>query len=295
MTMVDCWNEAGVTDAGLDPIDDADTIKKYKAMRLIEAMETNVMRGSVSLGSVFDLFALPAKQEQVAGWFNSAGSDGVSIMMTGDLLLNGRNQFSSTVNCKDSMNPASSNSRYWFVAMGKSPLGSGYAFSAARYLFYPDDTPPQVIGLSTMSTTDLTDNPVEAGKKSYWGTVTITFNNDLYYHVPNTDKYLQVVDKPLVGVMEDGYTSSAVLLESDKNISIKHKYTGADGNPTCNTLIIQFSGIREGSQFSLSQHIATSRGITAKVPLTLEMKLVKNDMGLYKPQFVIKSSGWGDL
>ena len=121
--MVDCWNEAGVTDAGLDPIDDADTIKKYKAMRLIEAMETNVMRGSVSLGSVFDLFALPAKQEQVAGWFNSAGSDGVSIMMTGDLLLNGRNQFSSTVNCKDSMNPASSNSRYWFVAMGKSPWG----------------------------------------------------------------------------------------------------------------------------------------------------------------------------
>lgn len=289
--MENCWNDDAASSMKLSASD----IKTFKDMRLIEAMERMVMSGHDSLGSVFDLFALPAKQETVSAWFNSVSSDESSIVTTGDMQLNRGNQLSDSVNCKDAMKPNSSNLRYWFVAMGQSPLGSGYSFSAARYLIYPDDTPPQVVGLSTVSSTELTDNPIDAGKKSYWGTVTITFNNDLYYQSPGTDKYLQVVDGPLGFVIKDGYVSSAKLLESDGNISIKHKHKDDGGYSTCNTLIIQFSNVKDGASFSLSQHISTSRGITAEEPLNLVMKLVKNEMGLYKPQFVMTSSSWGKL
>ena len=289
--MENCWNDDAASSMKLSASD----IKTFKDMRLIEAMERMVMSGHDSLGSVFDLFALPAKQETVSAWFNSVSSDESSIVTTGDMQLNRGNQLSDSVNCKDAMKPNSSNLRYWFVAMGQSPLGSGYSFSAARYLIYPDDTPPQVVGLSTVSSTEPTDDPIAAGKKSYWGTVTITFNNDLYYQSPGTDKYLQVVDGPLGFVIKDGYVSSAKLLESDGNISIKHKHKDDGGYSTCNTLIIQFNNVKDGASFSLSQHISTSRGITAEEPLNLVMKLVKNEMGLYKPQFVMTSSSWGKL
>ena len=293
--MSTCWNDAGINDAGLDPVKDKATIEKYKNMSLIEAMETSVMRGSYSLGSVFDLFALPAKQEEVSAWFNSAGSNGTSIMLTGDTKLDRNNKLSSTVNCKDAMNKDNANMEYWFVAMGQSPLGSGYAFSAARYLFYPDNTPPQVITLTTSvkKGVQLEADPIIAANKGYSGTVTVTFSNALYYK-KDSSTYLQVVDKPPVEIVgSPEYVSSAVLIRGE-NLGIKHQDKGAPDNPTCRALFIEFTNIRQDNQIVFNENISNSRGITGNYPLTLTMKLVKNEQGLWAPQFEVSSPGWGN-
>lgn len=293
--MSTCWNDAGINDAGLDPVKDKATIEKYKNMSLIEAMETSVMRGSYSLGSVFDLFALPAKQEEVSAWFNSAGSNGTSIMLTGDTKLDRNNKLSSTVNCKDAMNKDNANMEYWFVAMGQSPLGSGYAFSAARYLFYPDNTPPQVITLTTSvkKGVQLEADPIIAANKGYSGTVTVTFSNALYYK-KDSSTYLQVVDKPPVEIVgSPEYVSSAVLIRGE-NLGIKHQDKGALDNPTCRALFIEFTNIRQDNQIVFNENISNSRGITGNYPLTLTMKLVKNEQGLWAPQFEVSSPGWGN-
>ena len=284
-----CWNGAAADAAGLK----TEEIEKYKKMTLIEAMETSVMDSSYSRGSVFDLFALTSKQEEVSAWFNSASSNGTSIMLTGNMQLNGRNNLTSTVNCKDAMSKDNANMEYWFVAMGRSPLGSGYAFSAARYLFYPNNTPPQVITLSTENQSYLEKDYSKAVNKAYSGNVTITFSNDLYYKQDSVT-YLQVVDKPIGEVKDQGYISSAMLLKGT-NVTIDHKDQGVNGNPTCRTLVIEFTGVKQGNQISFSQNISNSRGVTGNVPLTITMKLKEDEQGFWAPQFELSSKGWGDL
>ena len=285
--MKDWWDDAAAAAENLTK----EEIEKYKAMTLIEAMETNVMDGSYSRGSVFDLFS--TAQNDVSGWFNSASSNGSSIMLTGDMQLNKRNNLASTVNCENAMSKDNANMEYWFVAMGKSPLGSGYAFSAARYLFYPNNTPPQVITLSTESQTYLENDYNKAVNKAYSGKVTITFSNDLYYK-ENSTTYLQVVDKPIGEVKDPGYISSVMLLKGT-NVTIDHKDKDAAGNPTCRTLVIEFTGVKQGNQISFSQNISNSRGVTGNVPLTLTMKLKQDEQGYWHPQFELSSKGWGDL
>ncbi len=288
--MADCWDAEAARDAGLT----SDEIAKYQKMTLLQAMQESYMgQGNESLGSVFDLFAVSEKQRQVAGDFNSAASDGKSIMLTGEMRLNGRNSFTSTVNCEKAMIKDSPTMEYWFVAMGRSPLGSGYAFSASGFLFYPDDTPPQVIALTTTTDTWLSDNPADAGRKPYNCTITITFASDLYYK-ESTDTYLQVVDKSVLDLgVQPGYISSALLVTGD-GVSVKHQVTGTE-NPKCRTLIIEYKNARQNAQVTFDPRIANSHGVTGNETLSIVMKLEKNEQGLWAPKFELKSSGWGDL
>ena len=226
-------------------------------------------------------------------------------MTTGDMSLTAKNNWTDDTkgNCRKAMNPNNTNMQYWFVAMGKSTLGSSYAFSAGRYLFYPDNTPPQVISLATTvdASTILTIDPEKAINTAYSGTVTITFSTPLHYKTTVNKKtvYLPVVDKKLEEVVDrDSYASSDLLLTASKVVAaIEHNGdANTPDNTPCYALTISYKNIRPNATIALSTYLSTSKGITGKEPLAIVMNLVKNADGFYMPQFKIANRGteWGN-
>ena len=194
--IVDCWDKKMAESCGLsdEDIHKCEALYKDNGYTLLHAMTQSYG----SYGSIFDLFANAATQEQMVAWISSANTDGSSIMATGnDINLKSTNQWSATRDYTKDMKKESPRTQYWLVAMGKSPLGSSYAFSAGRYLFYPNTTPPQVSGLTTDVTKNidkLSADPIEAQKLSYTGTLTLTFTSPLY--IKSGENILPILDAP---------------------------------------------------------------------------------------------------
>jgi hypothetical protein len=300
------WNDNAVDD--YEKLTE-DKKKEYQDMTVLDAMCTQVTTGSTSLGTVFDLYAQESAKEEIAGWIETASSNGTSIVATGDLSLT-TGSLNQSVNCLGYMNKDNSNINYWFVAMGKTFLGSSYAFSASGYLYYPDTASPQVITLSTSvtDTSDLSQVVTEAYKTSYSGTVSVVFSKDLYYRT-NSTVYKQVVDRDKTTLMGEQvgtlpatntYVSSEDLItttyneSTGKGIKIQHKNTTANDYSACYALIIEFNEVTPNTTIAFSQNLSSERGFTGTVPLVLTMDLVVNKDGFYVPQFKVASSGWGD-
>lgn len=264
-------------------------IKRYKAMTVLEAMEAKHYKGGVLMGSVFDLFAARDAQDSVSAWINTASTNGSTIMKVGTTALTTK-KLTAEVNCLKDM--PQGRQEYWFIAMGKSTLGSAYAFSAARYLYYPESSHPMVITVGTAldEGVKVYNDAGKAKNAVYSGTVTVVF--DSYLYLKNGSKYLQVVDKIIDDLMgSKDYVSSTVLLTSSK-VNIEPQLASTDDNRFCTTLVLSFGAVRSGETFTFDQNLSNSRGITGSKALALQMELVKDSDGFYIPQFKITSSDW---
>ena len=292
------WDASLAKAAGLTDKEIEDCVKQYKSQTLIEAMATPYSTGGFIKGSIFDLFVSQAIQNEIANSLNAASTNDTSIMASGTMNLDTRNNWTQTsTNCKSGMNPNNPNMRYWFVAIGKSPLGSGYAFSAGGFLYYPDNTPPQVISIATNVTdpTTLETDPLKA-EKPYSGEVTITFSTPLYLKEEKggSPKYYQVVDKPLADLVDTDFRSSTILLP-DTNPSVVPRLKGNAPNAPCESLKIQYKNITFGTAITFSSFLSNSRGITGTEALSIVMSKFEDKDGLYRPRFDIANAGseWG--
>ena len=297
-TMKTCWDEDVARAAGLTDKDIANCAQ-YKSLTLIQAMAQSYSVGGYNQGSIFDLFAKQTIQNEIANSLNAASTNGTSIMASGTMNLDTRNNWTQTsTNCKSGMNPNNPNMTYWFVAIGKSPLGSGYAFSAGGFLYYPDNTPPQVISIATSTETVLETDP-KLAEKAYSGMVSITFSTPLYLKEGNGDspKYYPVVDKRLtdLGVDSNCKSSTILLMGGNPSVSVVPGLKPDDPNAPCESLTIQYTGSRIGTTINFSSYISNSRGITGTKALSIVMRKFKDKDGLYRPQFVIANAGseWG--
>ena len=283
------WNDTAAKDYNLSAMD----IEKYRKMTFIQAMGTPFTGGTnATLGSVFDIFALSERQEQVAAWFKQSSADKNTIVLVGNTSLTPGN-WTKNVDCIKSMDPKNQNIEYWFVAMGESPLGSGHAFSAVHPLKYPSNTPPQVIALSTTVDTKkspLTNNYTDALNRQYKGTVQINFSSYLYYLDPYTKKILQVVDKPIIPLLPEGYVSSQALITSD-NATSKFLDKDRKDNPLRDSLILSFKNLSSNGTITFTG-LAKKDGVAAASALTLKMVLEKDAQGYYIPKFYITDVVW---
>lgn len=284
--MSEIWDSDAEDLYGLD----AKTVERYQKMTALEAMKEKFYYGGERMGSVFDIFARRDEQDSVSAWINSASTVSTTVVKVGDEVLTNR-KLSVEVNCLKEM--PEGRQEYWFLAMGKSTLGSAYAFSSNCYLYYPDGGHPKVTTVST--TLDkgvlVTDNAIDAKNKTYSGTVTVVFDSYLYYK--DGTNYLQVVDKkkedlPLTAT---GYMSSAWLLTSSK-VSIQPQLKATDPNRYCTTLILSFNSVRSGETFTFDSALSNSRGATGLEALALSMRLVKDEDGVYIPEFYVTTTEW---
>ena len=271
-------------------IGDADKHDKwsptYKNLTLLEAMRENVMNGSVSLGSVFDFFANQSTKDQIAGIIASGQTISYSVA-SGDLTLKAGSLTSKPIDFSKYMLPGG---RYWVVAVGKSPLGSGYAFSANAPLYAVDNQPPRVRAISTtITTTSVYKTWDEAANAKYSGTLKIDFDENLYFLTEDSDKLLQVVDKPLADVDKFGsYTSSTTIIGALDPRALTQRYLGSSDTAPCSSLTFDFTDIKRGTSITFNSGIADKSSNSGKGMGTLIISLhIVEDNGFYTAKFLI--------
>lgn len=256
--------------------------KKYNDYTLLEAMSTPVEVSNASIGSVFDLFAKQTTKEIIANMITT-GQGGVSDAR-GSLTLNASNN--NTSNSIDFSKSMQLGTEYWIVAVGQSPLGSGYAFSAKSPLYVTDTQPPRV---SNISTTIENKDSTNSAYPTYTGTVAITFDKDLYYLI-DKNTCNQVVDAPIKALVGNNkLTSSATLMTYSTNlIRPAHKVKTVENAPPCRTLYFTFKTIRPENTISFSDKLADVNGnVGASMgTLTITLKAVGADGD---PKFMIAS------
>ena len=271
-------------------VSDASTLQKwdqsYKTLTLLEAMQKNIMEGSTSLGSVFDFFADQFTKDQIAGMI-AAGKNMPYSVASGDLTLKAGSLTSKPIDFSNYMLPGG---RYWVVAVGKSPLGSGYAFSANAPLYAADNQPPRVRAISTTidSDTSVYKTWEAAANAKYSGTLKIDFDENLYFLDRNSDKLLQVVDRQLGGVDISGsYTSSATIIRP-LDPTLKQNYLGSSNTAPCSSLSFSFKNIRRDTSITFDAGIADQAGNSGIRMGTLIISLhIVKDNGFYTAKFLI--------
>lgn len=275
---------------GTHLIGDADKHKKwsptYANLTLLEAMRENVMNGSVSLGSVFDFFADQSTKDQIAGIIASGQTISYSVA-SGDLTLKAGSLTSKPIDFSKYMLPGG---RYWVVAVGKSPLGSGYAFSANAPLYAVDNQPPRVRAISTtITTTSVYKTWDEAVNAKYSGTLKIDFDENLYFLTEDSDKLLQVVDKPLADVDKFGsYTTSATIIGALDPRALTQRYLGSSGTAPCSSLTFDFTDIKRGTSITFNSGIADKSSNSGKGMGTLIISLhIVEENGFCTAKFLI--------
>ena len=256
----------------------------YGEYTLLKAMSTPVEENNASIGSVFDLFAKQDIKDAIATMVMS-GQGGSNIVASGSLTLNAsNNNTSKPIDFSKSMQLGN---QYWIVAVGQSPLGSGYAFSANYPLYVTDTQPPRVSNIATAITATL-GTPT---RPAYSGTVSISFDKDLYY-LQDAKTCLQVVDKPFNAFVspQTNFISSAALVQCNprNSITLEHHAEGTVGNPLCRALYFNFTRIVPGSTITFDLKLADANGNVGKSMGTLTITLKAVDAN-GDPQFMIVS------
>lgn len=266
----------------------------YKNLTLLKAMSTPVEVSNAPIGSVFDLFAKQDIKETIATMVMS-GQGGSNIVASGSLTLNASNN--NTSKPIDFSKFMLLGNQYWIVAVGQSPLGSGYAFSANFPLYVTDTQPPRVNALN-VSIEKVVDETTSIPK--YEGTLTVVFDKDLYYledkDKDKEQKLKQVVDKSIkaLGVSpSNDLISSAALLTVNPKIKLIHQQNKATDNPLCRSLFFKFSDVVPGDTITFTQNLADKNGnIGAGMGvLSISFRSVKGET---RPKFQIDtaSSKW---
>ena len=261
----------------------------YETLTLLEAMSTPVEVSNAPIGSVFDLFAKQTIKETIANMVMS-GQGGSNIVASGSLTLNASNN--NTSKPIDFSKFMQLGNQYWIVAVGQSPLGSGYAFSANFPLYVTDTQPPRVSNIATAITATL-GTPT---RPAYSGTVSISFDKDLYY-LQDAKTCLQVVDKPFNAFVspQTNFISSAALVQCNprNSITLEHHAEGTAGNPLCRALYFNFTRIVPGSTITFDLKLADAHGNVGISMGTLTITLKAVDAN-GDPQFMIApgSSQW---
>ena len=260
--------------------------QNWENLTLLEAMRQSVRTGNRDIGSVFDFFADSVAKDKVTNAVLYSSTTGTTIAANGSVSLTKSNNLTFTNDFTKNMTVGTS---YWIVAVGKSPLGSGYAFRSNSYLSAVDGQHPMVTSLTTETPgNQVFESELDAWRHSYRGTVYITFDEDLYLK-ERVDKWSPVTNKPLP--VPPGYVTSKTLLESN-NAEVKESTSGRD---QCNSLTLSFTRIGPGNSIRLTDAISDSAGNSGAADGTLVLNLEVVKVGNYwTAQFVIApgSSGW---
>lgn len=299
-TLGSVWDDTYAKAAGLSQsqIDTAKTAHAGKT--LAEAMATPYVVGSRNVGSVFDLFANPSFQDSLGASFETAQTNGTTIIKVGiqseELNVNSRTDgrstpWSSTISCATELRGKSG--KYWFVAVGRSPMGSTYAFTAAQYLSDPNIQHPMVTSLNFEF--DRSQSPVrpsmgEAMNQPYSGWVTVGFDNPLFF-VDNGVKK-QVVDTSSDSIgLTGNYVSSSVTCTLPGNIELRPMYSDNTFRP-CQSLRFYVSNAYQGAAITFDQFLANENGDYGTDGLVLKLDIQALAPGQYGAVFTIDTAGW---
>ncbi len=170
----------------VDVIDNVAIDEKYKDMTVLDAMSTDIIKGNVSTGTVFDTYAPIAVKNDYASLIRNQSVSGTDVVMIGKDKPFKPVAEGTTVNCTG----MTGSNYYTFIAVGRSTMGSGDAFRAARPVFLRDTEAPIVTeviaNLRPQIKVDANGNPIldannqEIQLNKVEGYITLVFSEPLY-------------------------------------------------------------------------------------------------------------------
>ena len=263
----------------------------WYGMTYLQAMQTSVMDGPNSIGSVFDLFIPKTIQDEVASIIIS-GSAGAGH--PGSLVLR------ETSNITTDLRFTQDYSRWmdlgvpcWLIAVASSPQGSSYAFCANYPLTKLDTEHPKLQSMGTSMYTSSGalwfESPAEAMQALYYGSLTIQFDEDLNWKTSSTsDTWLELVNTQST-VVGPGQIHANALLSAGQNINLI-----PDSQGKSNPLNFQFGPIAFGSTITLrTANLCDSAGNAGFTDgnLMLQLELVQHPVSkMYSMRFVVSSA-----
>ena len=162
----------------VDVIDNVAIDEKYKDMTVLDAMSTDIIKGNVSTGTVFDTYAPIAVKNDYASLIRNQSVSGTDVVMIGKDKPFKPVAEGTTVNCTG----MTGSNYYTFIAVGRSTMGSGDAFRAARPVFLRDTEAPIVTeviaNLRPQIKVDANNQEIQLNKVE--GYITLVFSEPLY-------------------------------------------------------------------------------------------------------------------
>ncbi|WP_312938690.1 S-layer homology domain-containing protein [Oscillibacter sp.] len=234
---------------------------------VLDAMSNSFFKNNELAGSVFDEYATQTAKDDFAEFIRSQTTTSGDVTMSGDA-TSIRNK---TVDCSPGM---VGTTWYTFLTVAKSTAGSGDAFRAIRPVFNTDATPPMV----TDCLSDIQPNP--AGT-AYTGTVTLVFNEDLYWVVKDPSTSNQTVT-PLDATATmnplSGFYSAGLAFNKSAAFSL---VAGTPGQKI-SSVTFEFTNAKNGAYIYAATELGDKGGNVHAIPLT-----VKLDTSGATPRFVV--------
>ena len=147
-------------------------------MPVYEAMGKNVVEGTASVGSWFDIYAQQANKDDVADYIRTTQPNGGSVIGTGSGYIEAGK--SITVDCaKDfDLRPGVD---YCFLVVGRNPANSGDAFRSTYPFQMADSEAPVIDTVNNTLYAYQLQNDIVPNRWYIGGTLSLTFNEPLCY------------------------------------------------------------------------------------------------------------------
>lgn len=278
--------------ACLAPGFDSDVLDgtRYENFTVMDSLCEDYMVNGVSQGSVFDYYANQETKDDVAWLIRNQNENSDSITMKNQVTVNaGQTQW---VDCTPGM---AGITRYCFLAVGKSEMGSGDAFRAIRPVFLRDGAAPQVLNVSLIP-----DYYPGSPTATFEGTLTIQFNEDIYYLDNDGKKTRPVLPLNDVTNNSDTHVSLAFACTPQPGIDIIQPANVSTTNPVpTNIFDFKITRGKNGATISFKNNLCDAASNTRATPLNIKIVYepvmdpadptkVKN----YMPTVVITPADW---
>ncbi|WP_294857177.1 S-layer homology domain-containing protein [uncultured Oscillibacter sp.] len=237
-----------------------------KVYTVLDAMSNSFFKNNELAGSVFDEYATQTAKDDFAEFIRSQTTTSGDVTMSGDA-ASIRNK---TVDCSPGM---VGTTWYTFLTVAKSSAGSGDAFRAIRPVFNTDATPPMV-------TDCLSDIQPNAAGTAYTGTVTLVFNEDLYWVVkdPGTSNQTVTPLEATVSMSSSGFYSAGLAFNKSAAFSL----TPGTAGQKISSVTFSFTNAQNGAYIYAAKDLGDKGGNVHAIPLT-----VKLDTSGASPRFVV--------
>lgn len=251
---------------------------------LLDAMLTDIPddKGK-STGTVFDRYVLLEHKNKIAGNIQSLkASDNVVLVDKANILPGVSNALD--VDCSAG-GKLTSGTNYTFLAVAKSPLGSGFAFRAARPVMLQDFDAPMVIACNPSGLRE-----VAPSVHGYEGSLTLVFSKPLYYRTGGGSgstqerKGIEATTGPMAS------TSDLIALGTIVNMANSVSISAGNLKEIPLTMVtFDFTRLTPGSVVTILGDVVSASGVGHNIPLVISMVLDENGKN---PTFTVTPSGW---
>ena len=223
-------------------------------------------------GSMFDEYASESAKADFAEFIRSQTTTTGSVALSGSAKSIPANGY-KTIDCSSGM---VGTTWYTFLAVGRSTANSGDAFRAIRPVFNKDDQPPMV--------TACLYEVEEKTPGTYSGTVSLTFNEDLYWVKKDPQTANQTVmpisPSSSLNPSVNYYPAGLAFSDSSTTFTVMNG-TGDTYRPT-SFIRFSFTAAKQGSYIQAAANLGDKAGNVHTVPLTVSF-----DLSSGTPRFIV--------